>query len=440
MTVNDPNSDVRKYQQTRQQVKGADIPESDRETLLEFGEAWFTKNKPSTAKSNLFSTLKVAKLAASNDLPPLTEWVLSDYNHFVARLQRDQLDGVPDDGFSDNYQRSLKQHTKNFLGHLGRDWHEDITVGAAPKSTITREDLITQDELAALFGAAEHPRDQCLLALPLATFQRNAALRALRIKDIHITESSQTGHIAINSDAEGQKRASGKRPLTWATAYVENWLKVHPRKDDNEAPLLCVIGNSGNADRGAPLSRDATYNKRLRTLAERADLPEERYRSNTGRREATIGAHLLRHTGITRAGLSEKFSDQVIKRWAGWSEDSDRLKTYMHLDDDDVLAAAASAYGGDDAEDELAHRPEPGNCDRCGHATEAWMRACPNCTMLLTPEAGVLSESLDDVHEEATEVGIESTDPETIELVKMVRESTDAEALQEAIITALDGD
>ena len=441
MTVDDPNSDIRKYENTRHRVQGADIPETDREILLEFGEAWFTMNEPSTAKANLFSTLKVAKLASTNGLPSLAEWEKTDFDSFAAQLKRAQLDGVPDDGYSANYRRALKQHTKNLMKHLGRDWYEDITVGAAPKSSITREDLITQDELAALFGAAEHPRDRCLLALPLATFQRNAALRALRLKDIHIPGASQTGYIALNDDADGQKRATGKRPLTWATAYVEKWLEVHPRSDDPEAPLLCVIGNSGNAERGAPLSRDASYNKRLRTLAERARLPEERYRTNTGRKETTIGAHLLRHTGITRAGLSEKFSDQVIKQWAGWTEDSDRLRDYMHLTDDDVLAAAAVAYGDDNAEAELAHRPEPGNCDRCGHATEAWMRACPNCTMLLTPEAGLLSESLDDVHEEATEAAIESTDPEIIELAKLIRESTDDPVgLQEALITALGRD
>jgi len=439
MAVDDPNDDVRKYKNTREQVREADIPTADRDALLDFGEAKFTASEASTAKSNLYGGLKIARLAVDNDLPPLTEWAKTDFDTFSARLVRGDLDGVPDDGYSKNYNRSLQQYTKNFMKELGRDWVEDVEIGAAPDSEVTRDDLITQDELAALFGAAEHPRDQCLIALPLATFQRNAALRALRIKDVTLTENPQSSYITLNDDADGQKRASGKRPLTWASAYVEQWLDVHPRRDDPDAPLLCVIGNSGNASRGDPMSKNDTYNQRLRTIAERAGLPEDRYRSSVGRRERTLGAHLLRHTGVTRAGLNEELTDQVIKKWAGWTEDSDRLRDYMHLTDDDLIAAAAGAYGDDDVEHDLAERPDPGECDRCGHPTEAWMQACPNCTMLLTVSAGMISNQLDEIEEEATDTAIESTDRETIEIAKLIRDSAaDPEALREDLRGVLD--
>jgi integrase len=438
MSVSDPNQYVKKYRNTRQQVKDADIAERDREQLLAFGEAKFDTNKASTAKANLFSALQVARLAVANDLPPLTEWEQTDYTNFAARLARSDLDGVPDGGYSENYRRSLKQHTKNFFEFLNRNWHDEITVGTAPESPVTRDDLISQDELAALFGAAEHPRDQCLLVLPLATFQRNAALRALRISDVNLTDSPQTAYIQLNTDARGQKRASGKRPLTFATTYVKKWLEVHPRKDDPEAPLLCVISDSGNANRGAALAKDDSYNNRLRTLAERAGLDKERYTSSIGRREATIRAHLLRHTAITRAGRSEQFSDQIIKRWAGWTEDSNRLRDYVHLSDEDLLTAAQTAYGGAE-EDELAGRPKPGECERCGHPTEEWMRACPRCSLLLSPEAGALSDSLDNLRGDIAEAGFETTDAEMIELLKMLRKTTDnPAALRKAVEAARD--
>jgi hypothetical protein len=61
--------------------------------------------------------------------------------------------------------------------------------------------------------------------------------------------------------------------------------------------------------------------------------------------------------------------------------------------------------------------------------------------MLLTVSAGMISNQLDEIEEEATETAIESTDRETIEIAKLIRESAaDPEALREDLRGVLDED
>lgn len=436
--TNDPNNDVQRFQNQIRLLEDTDRPlhDADRDQMLAFAEYCFSEKAASTAGNQTANVRKHGERAAEAGLPPVTEWESTHFDRYTGRMKRGDLPGGPDGGWSEGTIRNVRQHFKNFLTYLGREWAEEIEMGAVPDPKVRRSDCLTQEEISAINDVAEHPRDRALFALPLATMQRSGALRALRIKDIHLPADKQTGYITINSDANGQKRATGKRPLHWATAYAEDWLAVHPRRDDPDAPFLCVITDSGKAVKGSAISK-TSYNNRLRTLAKRAGLPEERYKVSVGRKEKTISCHRLRHTAITRAALNPEFSDQIIKTWAGWTPNSSQLENYIHTEDDDVLAAVDDSYADDG--DTLAHNPTPDECPKCGYSDPGPMNACPNCTMLLTAESAVATATAEEANDEATEAAVESTDEDMIRLLNHAREGTDDEVLGELLNRIAEG-
>lgn len=432
--IDDPRGDIRRFKNARRRVREAieqgDIPGADGEELLAFGDHRRGEGAPSTAHSQMENCRKAAKKAAGVGLPSLIEWDERTLNRFMVRMEdgefpEEYLNPYSDDGsWAEGTRRNVKQHLKNFFGFLGREWAGDVYIGAPPQGSVEREDLLTQDELTAMWEAAEHPRDEVLLALPLVTWQRNAALRAFRVGDVHLPPEGRTGYITLNEDALGRKDAAGKRPLTWATGPIKRWIAKHPARDGTDfaaAPLLCVITDAGNAVKGAPLANTESYNRRLRTLAERAGLDRDRWIQSEGRKERTLRAHLLRYTAATRAAVSDEYSEATIKKWAGWTQDSPQLRRYIQLVEEDVLAAANEAHG---IESELPLRPEFSKCPSCGGPVEEWHRACPACTGLLTDEAWVLREAAEGINEDATEAAIDATDAEEIEAHQAVRETT----------------
>lgn len=443
-STNDPNNEIRNYQNERQRVQDADISDRDRAAILRFGDHLRSDHSPNYSYQNMASCRKVAALAGVVGEPPLVEWDKPTYDRFMVRMEDGQFpdEHLPAKGsWSEGYLRNFRQHLKNYFAFVGHEWAPEVKIGKPPEPSVEREDLLTQDEMTALWEAADHPRDECILALPLATWQRNAALRALRVGDVHLPDNDRTGYVQINEDALGRKAASGKRPLTWATGPVERWLAKHPARDDSdfdEAPLLCVITDAGDATRGAPLSTNESLNRRLRKLAERAGLDRDRWDTTHGRKQRTVSAHTLRYTGITRAAISDDYNDTTVKAWAGWEMDTPQLKRYVQVVEEDILAAADEAHGIETA---LAGRPAFDNCPKCGGPTEEWHNACPNCTTLLTDEIWQATEAVDETHEQATEEAIETTDAQLVAALKGVREGTaDPEAVAVAITEALRAD
>lgn len=432
-STQDPRNDRGRYKNERRRVREAIekglITDADGEELLAFGDNLRGRHEPSTSSTQLGGVRRAAIMATAAGFPPLVEWDEQALDRFMVRMEDDDL---PDEELErgggpwrEGTRRNYKQCLKNFLGYLGREWAEDIYIGAPAKGSVERDDLLTQDELTALWEVADHPRDECLLALPLVTWNRNAALRALRVRDVEIADGDQTGFIRLNDSALGQKDATGKRPLTWGTGPVERLLSKHPRRHDDDfedAPLLYVITDAGGAEKGSMLSNNEAYNRRLRTLARRAGLERDRWESSYGRRERTIRAHILRYTGATRAALSDEYKEATIKKWGGWNMSSKQLDRYLQLFDDDVLAAADDAHGIDSS---LPQRPEFGQCPKCGAAIEEWHRACPTCTFLLSDEMWGLREAAEGVHEESTERAVTSKDDDLVRALQAARRATD---------------
>lgn len=399
-STNDPNSDQQRYRDERERVKSADVDERDRAALLAFGDYKDGQGATSTAYNQLLSTRLCAEIAQATDSPALVDSGQGEYELLYGRLKNAD---VPDrflthtgpDGWSEGRLRNFRNDLKQLFLYLGsrhndarewtdddaREWAEDIEVRAPPKPKVDPNDLLRPDELAALWSTIDNIRDRAMFALLYCTWQRNAVCRSFLVGDVELRDGIE-GSIKINIDASGRKGASGEKPLSWATGPVGKWLdESHPSRNEpgfKSAPLLCVNNDSGLGDKGDMLADSNSINRRLRTWAKRAGLDKDRWDTQTGRKQRTLRAHLLRYTGAVRAAKSDEYSESTVKQWANWAQSSKQLDRYIQLTDEDVLASWAAAHDINQSVFD-SDQPEFGTCGRCGGPIEDWLPTCPAC-------------------------------------------------------------
>lgn len=397
----DPRNDRQEYQNERKRIQDdiedGSIGEDEGAALLAFGENKRESVKISTAGSQLNYIRRSAEMARAIDFPPLLEWEQGDFERFLSRLKNGE---VPDrflrftgpDGWGEGSVRNFKNAIKQYLLYLrsrsddnrswtdglGREWVEDVELGAPASAKVDPNDLLSPDELASIWNAIERLRDRALFAVAYCTWQRNAVLRSFRLDDVDLHDGGTTGVIRIFEDALGRKGASGRKPLSWSAGPVSKWMEVHPRKDEPDAPLFCSISDHGSSISGTPLSTAESVNRRFRNAAKEAGLDRDRWDTQYGRKQRTIRAHLLRYTGATRAAKSDEYAEATVKQWGNWTQSSGQLDRYIQLTDDDVLASWAAAH---DIHSETfsTEQPEYGNCARCQGAVEDWLPTCPSC-------------------------------------------------------------
>lgn len=114
-----------------------------------------------------------------------------------------------------------------------------LKTGWNTEPTVTDQDLLTEDEIKRMVEACRETRDKAFIGLLRDSGGRIGEIRALRVGDIDFDATGAWANIPRGKT--GQRRV---RVVTFA-AYLREWLKAHPRKDDREAPLFVAFGNAG---------------------------------------------------------------------------------------------------------------------------------------------------------------------------------------------------
>lgn len=402
----DPNRNRKKYHDELERLETSeDVTPEDKDAIREFVN--HTEVHKDQSVNTLKNKSKFLRLCAERSETPLTDLDPQGVTNLMLGFKRGTHPAAPDTGYSDGYVRNFRQALRLFYEHHGKEWYDEIKVGKPPIGKITEDDVLTSDETAELFSAAENPQSKALLAVLLATGQRISAIATLRIGDVNVERDA--GEIYLNEDAIGLKGAQGARPLIWATEYVKNWLDVHPRRDDPDAPLFCATKRSHGTEKGEAVTIQA-FSYRLYDLAERSEVPREK-----------CNPHNFRHTAITRM-VRDGLDEQKIKFMVGWKPDSTQFERYSHVQQREMIDDINAEYNLGDADVDVG--PSFDNCPSCGAGLTEWANpmACPGCGLTLSHAARQTREEIEeDTYESAKEVD----DDELEEALDVFRELMD---------------
>ena len=394
----------------------ADIDERDRRAIREFIQ--YQDTQRGLAASTNVNSCSALRLSAERGDTPLMEMNRSDVDALLFEYKHEYEMAK---GTLRNYRKALRK----FFRYHDREWAEDIKVGAVADREVDTDKTLTEDEIDALRESATHPRNKALLEILLDTGLRISAVGTLRVQDVEL--GGRAGTVTLNQEAVGRKGASGKRPLTYSKPYVANWLDVHPRGGDPDAPLFHRLtepnGGWDEDDDGA-----LTYQhlqRLLKEIAERAGVDRNK-----------VNPHNFRKTAITQ-WIRQGFSEQEIKHRATWVKDSKQFETYSQVTDEEMNQQILAEYGLAEEQDEH-NKPDIDDCPQCQTALSGSPRFCPGCGLALSQKA---AKDLEDAEDDIFEDLAETTDDDEVSMLRDLRELADEhpDAVEEALRIAASG-
>jgi integrase len=397
-----------KYQLDK--LNEADIDERDREAIREFIR--YQDTQRGLAASTNVNNCSDLRLSAERADTPLVDMDRSDVDALLFEYKHEYEMAK---GTLRNYRKALRK----FFRYHDREWAEDIEIGAIPDREVDADKTLTDDEIDRLREAADHPRNKALLEILLDTGLRISAVGTLRVQDVDL--NGRAGTVTLNQEAVGRKGASGKRPLTWSKPYVANWLDVHPRSDEPDAPLFHRLTEPNGGwiedDDGA-----LTYyhlQRILKQIAEEADVSRDK-----------VNPHNFRKTAITQ-WIRQGFSEQKIKHRATWVKDSRQFETYSQVTDEEMNQQILDKYGLAEEETER-NKPDIEDCPQCQTTLPGSPRFCPGCGLALSQKAAYdLEQAEEDIFEDVAA----ATDEDEIAMLRDLRELVDEhpDAVHEAL-------
>ncbi|MEM3173965.1 MAG: site-specific integrase, partial [Candidatus Bathyarchaeia archaeon] len=195
-------------------------------------------------------------------------------------------------------------------------------------------------------------------------------------------------------------------PLVASLMPLLDWLRVHPRRDDPDAPLWCSLATNYV---GRPLSY-RHFRLIVKKMAGRAGLRKD------------VWPYLFRHTTLTK--MAKTLTEAQLEKFAGWVHGSKMAARYVHFSARDIEDAILALYGIKKVEGE-GTLIKIIKCPRCGSHNPETHRFCSQCGLPLSMAASYEAE------ESAREV---------VEKAKKMRELEEKLEKVEALLARLMGE
>lgn len=232
--------------------------------------------------------------------------------------------------------------------------------GKGKNETLDEKKILKEEEVKKMIEVADSWRDKAMVAVLYESACRIGEFLGMKIEDlvfdgygVRVKVSGKTGEREIR--------------LVFSVPYLKEWLKRHPQKDRKEAWLWSVKGDK-------PMT-ESNVNYMLKKLAKKSGIEKE------------VHPHLLRHSRLTY--LAGRLKESYLRKFAGWTGDSNMVKTYVHLNDKDVdLALLKDVYGISKFSEveEVERALTPKVCPNCGEHNPADVSYCLRCHFPLNPE------------------------------------------------------
>lgn len=207
------------------------------------------------------------------------------------------------------------------------------------KPTVKPADLLTAEEREAIISACDSSRDKCLLSLMCEMPLRIGEIASMTIGGVCFDEKCATIYSIGKTGAR-------TRPFVKSIPALREWLSIHPRKNDKNAPLFCVIQTQTSnprkegkreikktkrSKRGDPLQYNA-FVKIIKGAAKRAGITRR------------VWTHLFKHTVYTKL-RREGTPQTIVENLAGHIPGSKMAKVYDGISDMDSINFYRDKFG-----------------------------------------------------------------------------------------------
>jgi integrase len=259
-----------------------------------------------------------------------------------------------------NYKKLIKKLMRWMHNDEPPKWVRDLRL-IKEDSPVQPSDLLTQKEFDTLLKACRYPRDKAIIAVLADSGMRIGALASCRIKNVEFNQYGAIIYISKTSKSKKTTPAKGI-PITWSTGYLNQWLAIHPLKDDPEAPLW--VTRDKNME---PLSYKS-MRKNIVDIGAKAGIKKK------------VNPHSFRHLAITH-WILDGYSEQEIKHRAGWSKGSSQMfKIYANFTDQQMNDSIYERCG---LKTEDKRHVTLKKCPRCSNVLKADDRFCSQCSLVL---------------------------------------------------------
>lgn len=267
------------------------------------------------------------------------------------------VSGIERSEFKDWTKYDYKRVIKTFLTWMGK--HDEVEWINFKKPRRLPDDILTEKEIMAMIDAAENLRDKALIAMLYEGGFRIGEIGSLSVKDVAF---DRYGALAMVNGKTGMRRVR----LIWSMPYIAQWLEVHPRREEREAPLWIRMSNPREA-----LNYDA-MRMQLQKIAKRAGVRKR------------VNPHNFRHSRSTH--LASKLTESQMEEYLGWAQGSKMPSIYVHMSGRDMDADLLRMYGMEPEEEDQREELKTLQCPHCKTLNTIGARICINCRKPLAVE------------------------------------------------------
>jgi len=352
-------NEERKLYETEQDRMKAQADSMQRELLQncksEYNMEMFRKHL------NSYRMAGAAPATIRNHISSLNVWNIPyDIDKMTKSELEEMLMSMEERDLSPQTKKSHKINLKCLLKYAGReDLSDTIKINNRRSTTKLPDDLLSKDDISKLIDNALNPRDKALISLLYESGARLGEMLSLRLKHIEPHEKGTYIHFP-----EG-KTGARKILVVFSGMYLNNWLITHPERNNREAYVWCQL---------QPPHKQLSFGSFrtvLKKAAKRAGIQKK------------VNPHSFRHAQATE--LAKDFTEQQMKNYLGWVQESKMAATYVHLSGRDMDAAVLAKNGIEI--DKRDTRLKPSECPRCHKMIPPNAVYCGFCGLPLTGEA-----------------------------------------------------
>lgn len=345
-------------------IRQAPISQKNKSLLLKFRDECLSSG---LSKSRVLKYLHTCRKFAGWLNKDFGKAQLHDVKMLVANIERQ-----PHCDFTKKQEKTILRKLYKWLRGT-KDYPREvkwISLRCPGSATIKLPDeLLSEEDVLRLIGAAKTPRDRALIAMLYETGCRIGEILFVKVKQVSF---DQYGACLVVDGKTGPRRLR----VISAVPYLTEWLNAHPYKEDQSAWLW-------PDPHGACLKYTAVQSL-LERLVRRSGLKKH------------VHPHLFRHSRATF--LANHLKEAQMKEYFGWVRASEMAAVYVHLSGRDVDDALLRLHGMARDEDEMEKTPlKPKSCSRCDMSNPATHRFCARCSHPLdvTASIGFVKEQMD---------------------------------------------